>query len=72
MMKHVIGGWVKCQLIDESSFDAYSDVRRAELGLPTEKELKEMQSKELNHGRAAMIGIAGMVVQELVTGEKLF
>ena len=38
----------------------------------TAAELKEMQSKELNHGRAAMIGIAGMVVQELVTGEKLF
>ena len=32
----------------------------------------EMETKELNHGRAAMIGIAGMVVQELVTGEKLF
>ena len=28
---------------------------------------KEMETKELNHGRAAMIGIAGMVAQELRT-----
>ena len=31
-----------------------------------------METKELNHGRAAMIGIAGMVAQELVTGQKLW
>ena len=44
------------------------------LGLkPTDAlELKEMQSKELNNGRLAMIAIAGMVVQEGVTGAKLF
>merc|ERR1719253_633864 len=34
-------------------------------------ELKEMQTKELNNGRLAMIATAGMVVQELVTGDKL-
>ena len=34
-------------------------------------QLKELQTKELNNGRLAMIGIAGMVMQELVTGEKL-
>jgi len=36
------------------------------------KELMEMQTKELNNGRLAMIAIAGMVVQEAVTGQKLF
>jgi len=35
-------------------------------------ELKAMQTKELNNGRLAMIAIAGMVVQEGVTGQKLF
>jgi len=35
-------------------------------------ELKEMQTKELNNGRLAMIAIAGMIVQEGVTGGKLF
>ena len=35
-------------------------------------ELKNMQTKELNNGRLAMIAIAGMVGQELATGAKLF
>merc|ERR1712084_56382 len=44
------------------------------LGLkPTNSaELAEMQTKELNNGRLAMIAIAGMVVQEGITGAKLF
>ena len=40
---------------------------------PTDpKELAEMQTKVLNNGRLAMIAIAGMVVQEGITGAKLF
>jgi len=44
------------------------------LGLkPTsEAELKEMQTKELNNGRLAMIAAAGMIAQELASGKKLF
>ena len=36
------------------------------------KKFKDIQTKEINNGRLAMIGIAGMVAQELVTGAKLF
>lgn len=35
-------------------------------------DLAEMQTKEINNGRLAMIGTLGMVVQELVSGEKIF
>ena len=44
------------------------------LGLkPTDPaELAVMQTKELNNGRLAMIGAAGMIAQELATGQKLF
>merc|ERR1711939_1040440 len=44
------------------------------LGLKPEDaaELKELQTKELNNGRLAMMAIAGMVAQEAVTSGKLF
>jgi hypothetical protein len=43
------------------------------LGLkPTDKaELKELQTKELNNGRLAMLGAAGMLAQELVSGDTI-
>ena len=34
--------------------------------------LKTMTNKELNYGRVAMLGVAGIVVQELVTGTSVF
>ena len=44
------------------------------LGLKPAKseDLKVVQTKELNNGRLAMIGIAGFVVQELQTQESIF
>ena len=33
---------------------------------------KEMATKEINNGRLAMISVAGIVVQELVTGKATF
>ena len=44
------------------------------LGL-TPKDSKDfdlMRTKEINNGRLAMIGIAGIVAQELITSEKVF
>ena len=37
----------------------------------TEEALVTMQTKELNNGRLAMIGIAGMLVQELQNGQDI-
>jgi len=38
----------------------------------TAAELQSMQDKEINNGRLAMIAAAGMIGQELATGNKLF
>lgn len=44
------------------------------LGLKPEdpEEFAEIQTKELQNGRLAMLGIAGMVAQEIVNGKEIF
>merc|ERR1719313_2420001 len=68
--------------LDEKSgnpWEIRSDHEAGDLGFdplglkPTDPaELKEMQTKELNNGRLAMIAAAGMILQEVASGEKLF
>merc|ERR1712166_643613 len=50
------------------------DVGFDPLGLaPTdEAEFYELHTKELQNGRLAMLGVAGMVAQELVNGKEIF
>lgn len=36
------------------------------------EEFAEMSTKELQHGRLAMLGIAGIVAQELINGKEIF
>merc|ERR1712232_1373185 len=50
------------------------DVNFDPLGLKPEsaEEFYEMSTKELQNGRLAMLGVAGMVAQELVNGKEIF
>jgi len=63
----------------EETWTMKSDHQPGDLGFdplglkPTDPaEFKEMQTKEINNGRLAMIAAAGMIAQEVVTGQKLF
>lgn len=50
------------------------DLKFDPLGLKPKSaaDLKSMETKEINNGRLAMLGVAGIVAQELVTGSKIF
>ena len=72
-------GWQK---LDQRSYTASESLREGympgdlgfdPLGLKPESpaELAEMQTKELNNGRLAMMAVAGIVAQEVVTGQEL-
>jgi len=56
-------------------FTIKKDYQPGDFGLTfgvTESSLGDQMDKELNNGRLAMIGILGMMVQELVTQQPLF
>merc|ERR1712216_936237 len=70
-------GWVppnKASGDQRLNADYYpGDIGFDPLGLKPEdpEEFAEMQTKELQHGRLAMLASMGMIVQELVTNEPL-
>ena len=69
-------GWEEPEVAIRSLREGYlpGDLGFDPMGLkPTvEADFLAMQNKELNNGRLAMIGVAGMCVQELVSGQTLF
>ena len=69
-------GWMEPEVEMRSLRESYSpgDLGFDPLGQKPKDEagLKSMQEKELRNGRLAMIAIAGMTVQELVTGQQIF
>jgi len=78
-LNRAVVGWVKPgdvlgtgRVFNEDYFPG--DVGFDPLGLaPTdEAEFYELHTKELQNGRLAMLGFAGMVAQELVNGKEIF
>merc|ERR1712176_1680404 len=77
-LERALTGWEKPSVAGESLAllrdDYYpGDIGFDPLGLKPEDpaEFAEMQTKELQHGRLAMLAASGMIVQELVTNEPL-
>ena len=71
-------GWVEPETEIRSLREGYQpgdlgfDPMNFKAGFKSDEEFKSMQEKELRNGRLAMIAIAGMTVQELVTDQQLF
>jgi len=79
-LERALTGWEKPRIAGEAGNiallrdDYYpGDIGFDPLGLkPSDPaEFAEMQTKELQHGRLAMLAAAGMIVQELITNEPL-
>jgi len=47
-------------------------LKPAVAAVSSDEEWLQMQNRELNNGRLAMIASAGMIAQELASGQKLF
>ena len=79
---NIVNGWqspsetLKSDLGVAGLKDSYvnGDLKFDPLGLKPKNAdaLKVVQTKELNNGRLAMIATAGVVAQELVTGQSVF
>jgi hypothetical protein len=67
----MLNGWENPMV---KPFTLKADYQPGDLGfkLPMNEETGILMDKELNNGRLAMIGILGMMVQELVTSHQLF
>ena len=79
--QNILVGWESPRDVKRSSGMAglREDYVNGDLGFdplnlrPAEGEAFDlMRTKELQNGRLAMLGVAGMVAQELVTGQKIF
>lgn len=79
---NIVNGWQSITETMEASVgiaglkEGYvsGDLNFDPLGLKpkSDKEIKVISTKELNNGRLAMLAVAGIVAQELVTGTKVF